>query len=256
MPMNKLPFMAAIAIIALLISLVGLQVFEVANANPFMGNLPEAPIMSLPVLNIAAPSQDGCYKDGDVVLSFSVTKIGESWFSSGRYVLSSSAISNISYTLDGTCTPVFSINRGMEDGLGATTNYSFKLGNLDVGRHVLTVDVAALHYYGGAMFAGTSPKTAENNVSASVTFEVTNTPLVISDDSAGNMAKPDTTNFTQNTPTPPSTIDPTPEPSLTPTHSPSPTPESLPQNSLFLIIGLSAFLIAATAILKNKTSKK
>ncbi len=171
--MNKKTFVAAITISAILMSqFVGVYV---ANANPHVF-FPDRPNMTLPIVTVQTPTENGSYPKDSVTLDFNVTKPDSTWFWGGYGIPPSSSIATISYTIDGNFTLVFS-NSDVVDHLEGNSHYTFELGNLTAGKHTLLVFVSALHFYGGMT---STPLREQNSKSIYVTFSVDENPPTIS----------------------------------------------------------------------------
>jgi len=164
--------MATITILAILISQ-SMAVYT-ANANPHVF-FPDRPNMTLPIVTVQTPAENGSYPKDSVFLDFNVTKPDSSWFWGGYGIPPSSSIATISYTIDGNFTLVFS-NNDVVDHLEATSHFTFELGNLTGGKHTLLVFVSALHFYGGMT---NTPLRQQNSKSIYVTFNVDEYPPTI-----------------------------------------------------------------------------
>ena len=148
MAMSKKTFMAAIIIIAFLISLVaGMQAVEVATANPWMGE-PVPPSMRVPnkdspSLEIQSP-QNMTYYEKEVLLNLTVTK-PDSWLTTNV----SCYITRINYQLDGQVVTLFDRLDPLTgtNALPSPKQFSTSLKDLAEGQHTLQVNVSAHSRY-------------------------------------------------------------------------------------------------------------
>jgi hypothetical protein len=156
------------------------------NANPNVVIFPPSPKKSLPIITVNTPVEDGSYPKDDVTLDFNVTKPDSSWFWGGYGVPPCNAIASISYTVDGSYTPVsvfLNLKKAVVDGLEETSHYTFELVNLTEGWHRVRVSVEVLHFYGGQT---STPSSVRETAYSSVTFNVDYNPPTISNLSVEN----------------------------------------------------------------------
>ncbi len=155
--------LTAIIIFELLCSLVaGMQVVEVAKANPVaLSWLPTSPDTSQPGLIIQSPLQNQTFTSDEVILNFTVAK-PETWFGSQFFAnpgfgsdlsmyYCNGKIFAVKYSVDG----IESQNISVTDAnvlapyyspLNRTLDFSINL-TLPEGKHVLTVSAMAESYY-------------------------------------------------------------------------------------------------------------
>jgi hypothetical protein len=192
--MNKKTFMATIIISAFFVSLVaGMQVVEVAKANPFFAFNQIEPIPGTipPNITIISPQNNTAYTSDKIAVIFNVS----------RPLLGTcnTAIIDIKYTLDNETTQAFTIWSGNSaSNAWAIPEYytTITSPSLPTGNHNLTVTAEGVVYTGNMSIFFID--------GASTTFFTTGTqPL-------------------QPSPTPTQT--PTIAPTLTPSPSPSPSP--------------------------------
>ena len=204
--------MATIIILAFLISLVdGMQVVEVAKANPFFifHQVDPVPGTIPPNITISSPQNNTVCSSDKITVSFNVSR--------PQLGTCDTAIIDIKYTLDSETIQAFTIWRG---GSASNSwaipefNTTFTSPSLPTGNHHFTVTAEGVVYAGNMSIFFIDG-------SSTTSFAIGTQPLQLSP------------NPTQ-TPTLAPTLKPSPSPSLTPTPSPSPSlsPSSSPTPSL------------------------
>ncbi|MCW4010113.1 MAG: hypothetical protein NWF05_05785 [Candidatus Bathyarchaeota archaeon] len=168
-----------------IISALLLSIFMTENfvkANPNVVIFPDSPNMTLPILTVQTPTQNGSYPIGEAILDFNVTKPDNSWFWGGYGIPPSSAIASVSYYIDGKYVLVYNSNR-IDDRLPEKNQYTIKLENLTGGKHEVGIEVHAWHFYGGLT---TTPQKEQNSKSIQIAFYVDANPPKISNLSIEN----------------------------------------------------------------------
>jgi hypothetical protein len=158
----------ATTIIALILALtVGMQVVELATANPVPW--PSTPNQDKPTLTIESPQNNTAINDGSVYLNFTVTK-PDSWNDPQWFMPYIGQIGSVNAYFDG---------NPIDFGLSNSEGYSVKL-NLNQsasGIHTLNVTVLSHTYYRGPAYNGSHILHSTTSSSGSV-YEY---PLIVSD---------------------------------------------------------------------------
>ena len=209
---------------ALLVStLTGMNVVEVAKANPWIGEpVPpslQVPNKDSPLLTIQSP-QNVTYYENEVLLNFTVTK-PESWYTTNV----SCYISKVSYQIDGQSVTLFQIDQKFApwyyyqdvSNSSITQQFSVLLKDIVEGQHSLEINVTAFSIYSTTQRFTLFYEFYPLYVSKTVSFVIAEKPS------------------------------PSPTPSQMPSSAPSlsPTP-SIPEFPLWII--LPAFLIGSLLV--------
>ena len=239
--MGKKAFIAAIVILAFLISLVaGMQGVEVARANPWIGEpVPpslQVPNKDLPLLTIQSP-QNITYNENEVLLNFTVTE-PESWYTTNV----SCYISTVSYQIDGQSVTLYQIDQKYApwysypnaSNSSITRQFSVPVKDLVEGQHSLEINVTAFSIYSRTSVFLLFYEVYPLDVSKTVSFVIAENP----------------------SPSPTLTVSPIISPSSSPTQKPTIEPTRIidpirledSPNSLPTIIASVAVIVAVVAI--------
>ncbi len=221
--MSKKTFMAAIIILAFLVSLVaGMQGVEVAKANPFFiyNQIDPVPGTIPPNITISNPQNNTAYSSDKITVSFYV----------GRPQLGTcnAAIIDIKYVLDNETVQVFTIWRGNSASNSYAIpeyNTTFTLFSLPEGNHDLTVTAEGVVYAGNMDIFFIDGSATASFAIGNQSMQLSPTPAQIATLTPKLTASPSLS------PTP----FPSPSPTITPTPSPSPSAtqniNTVPSNS-------------------------
>ncbi len=131
-------------LLALLFSLVGVPLVNLANANPYWPPpfYPETPNKDPPLLTVQSPVNNTNYLT-EVPLNFTVTK-RESWYQNNLTVVS---IQSVTYELDGNPPNIlWSALYNRPSTLPPTKDFS-RILNVSDGEHNLKINIIALSFY-------------------------------------------------------------------------------------------------------------
>jgi hypothetical protein len=230
MTMNKKTFIATIIMLTFLISLaVGMQVVEVAKANPIrLTWVPYTPDTSLPQITVESPTQNLTYNSNEIVFS-STVNLPESWFSndptghapSGYYC--NGKILSAQITIDGNQIQDISLSNDSYLPYSSSLPLSKNLiitSNLEAleGKHILSVHVIGESYY----------SSAGNSIIFSYPVSVDSTPIDFYIETTPRPSSNPTSPSTSNSPKQTPTLSPSPSPSSTPNITPSLSPTQIP----------------------------